>query len=99
MEAYGPRNSDTRTWHILETVRGVAEARGVSMSQVSLAWLARRPAVTSVILGAPTLDQLEDSLGAAGLPLAGRETALLDEASTPVTGEFPSGPQGVAQRD
>jgi aryl-alcohol dehydrogenase-like predicted oxidoreductase len=31
MEAYGPRNSDTRTWHILETVRRVAGERGVSM--------------------------------------------------------------------
>src|SRR3954469_4556623 len=67
MEAYGPRNSDTRTWRILDAVRRVAEERGVSMSQVSLAWLAGRPAVTSVILGARTIEQLEDNLGAAGL--------------------------------
>jgi aryl-alcohol dehydrogenase (NADP+) len=99
MEAYGPRNSDTRTWHILEAVRRVAEERGVSMSQVSLAWLAGRPAVTSVILGARTLEQLEDNLAAAGLHLSEKETELLTEASTPVVGEYPYGPQGIAQRD
>jgi aryl-alcohol dehydrogenase-like predicted oxidoreductase len=98
MEAYGPRNSDTRTWAILDAVRRVAEGRGVSMSQVSLAWLAERPAVTSVILGARTIEQLEDNLGAAGLRLSADETALLTEASTPVVGEYPYGPQGIAQR-
>jgi len=98
MEAYGPRNADTRTWQILEAVRRVAEERGASMSQVSLAWLADRPAVTSVILGARTLDQLEDNLGAAGLHLSDKETELLTEASTPAVGEYPYGPQGIAQR-
>ncbi|SDS55256.1 aldo/keto reductase [Actinoplanes derwentensis] len=99
MEAYGPRNSDTRTWRILDAVRQVAEAHGVSMSQVSLSWLADRPAVTSVILGARTVEQLEDNLGAAGLHLPQKETELLTEASTPVVGEYPYGQQGTAQRD
>ncbi|MBG0568539.1 aldo/keto reductase [Actinoplanes aureus] len=99
MEAYGPRNSDTRTWHILDAVRQVAEARGVSMSQVSISWLADRPAVTSVILGARTVEQLEDNLGAAGLHLSEKETELLTEASIPVAGEYPYGQQGIAQRD
>jgi len=98
MEAYGPRNSDTRTWHILDAVRHVADERGVSMSQVALAWVADRPAVTSVILGARTLEQLDDNLGAAGLHLSEKETELLAEASTPVVGEYPYGPQGVDQR-
>ena len=48
----------------------VAEGRGVSMSQVALAWVADRPAVTSVILGARTLAQLDDNLGAADLHLS-----------------------------
>ena len=46
-----------------------------SMAQVALAWLHDRPAVTSVILGARTLDQLDDNLGAAGLHLTPEETA------------------------
>ena len=52
--------------------RPVAEGRGVSMAQVALAWLADRPAVTSVILGARTIDQLDDNLGAADLHLTPR---------------------------
>jgi aryl-alcohol dehydrogenase-like predicted oxidoreductase len=51
-----------------------------------------------VILGARTLEQLDDNLGAAGLHLSEQETELLTEASTPVVGEYPYGPQGIAQR-
>ena len=53
------------------------------MAQVALAWLVDRPAVTSVILGARTLEQLDDNLGAAGLHLTADETAQLDQASDP----------------
>ena len=99
MEAYGRRNPEERTWRVIEAVRSVAEARGVSMAQVALAWLVDRPAVTSVILGARTLEQLEDNLGAAGLHLSASETARLDEASTPIVDDYPYGEFGVSQRD
>ncbi|GAA4605561.1 aldo/keto reductase [Actinoallomurus liliacearum] len=98
MEAYAPRNAQERTWRIVDTVRQVAEARGVSMAQVALAWVADRPMVTSVILGARTLEQLDDNLGAAGLHLSESETALLDEASTPTVADYPYGGPGVDQR-
>ncbi|GAA2616468.1 aldo/keto reductase [Dactylosporangium fulvum] len=98
MEAYGPRNAQERTWHILDAVRQVADERGVSMSQVALAWVAARPAVTSVILGARTVEQLDDNLGAADLRLSEKETALLTEASTPIVADYPYGAPGVAQR-
>jgi aryl-alcohol dehydrogenase-like predicted oxidoreductase len=98
MEAYTPRNAQERTWRIVDAVRQVAEDRGVSMAQVALAWVADRPAVTSVILGARTLEQLDDNLGAAGLHLSERETALLDEASAPAVADYPYGGPGVAQR-
>jgi diketogulonate reductase-like aldo/keto reductase len=48
---------------------------------VALAWLLDRPAVTSVIVGARTDEQLADNLGAADLELAGEERARLDEVS------------------
>ncbi len=98
MEAYGPRNAEERTWRVIDTVREVADGRGVSMSQVALAWVADRPAVTSVILGARTVDQLDDNLAAADLRLTAKETALLDEASEPVVADYPYGRAGVAQR-
>jgi len=98
MEAYGPRAREERTWRVVDAVRDVATGRGVSLSQVALAWLMGRPAVTSVILGARTLDQLADNLGAAGLRLSGEETDRLDAASEIPIGDYPYGPAGVAQR-
>ena len=83
---------------MLDTVRGIADERGVSMSAVSLAWLAARPAVTSVILGARTTEQLDDNLTAADLVLDADQMRLLDEASAPLVGDYPYGAAGVRQR-
>jgi aryl-alcohol dehydrogenase-like predicted oxidoreductase len=99
MEAYARRNPEERTWRVIDAVGSVAEARGVSMAQVALAWLVDRPAVTSVILGARTLEQLDDNLGAAELHLSAEETALLDEATMPIVDDYPYGDLGVGQRD
>ncbi len=99
MEAYARRNPQERTWRVIDAVRSVAQARGASMAQVALAWLVDRPAVTSVILGARTVQQLDDNLGAAGLHLSAEETARLDQASTPIVDDYPYGDLGVSQRD
>jgi aryl-alcohol dehydrogenase-like predicted oxidoreductase len=98
MEAYAPRNAQDRTWQVIDAVRQVAEGRGASMSQVALAWVADRPAVTSVILGARTLEQLDDNLGAAELHLSEKETGLLTDASSPIVSDYPYGTPGVQQR-
>ncbi len=97
VEAYDRRNTE-RTWQVVDALRTVAEGRGVSMGVVALAWLVDRPAVTSVILGARTLDQLDDNLGAAGLHLNAEETDVLDKASAPLVADYPYGGPGVAQR-
>jgi aryl-alcohol dehydrogenase-like predicted oxidoreductase len=98
MEAYAPRNAQDRTWQVIDAVRQIAEDRGVSMAQVALAWVADRPAVTSVILGARTVEQLDDNLGAAGLHLSEAEAALLTEVSAPIVADYPYGALGVDQR-
>ena len=98
MEAYAPRNAQERTWQVIDAVGKIAQSRRVSMAQVALAWTADRPAVTSVILGARTVEQLDDNLAAAGLHLSEEETALLDTASEPIVGDYPYGPQGRQQR-
>ncbi len=98
VEAYDGRSSRQRTWDVVDAVRAVADNRGVSMAQVALAWLADRPAVTSVILGARTTEQLADNLGAAGLHLSGEETAALDAASDPGAADYPYGGPGTEQR-
>jgi aryl-alcohol dehydrogenase-like predicted oxidoreductase len=98
MEAYGPRNSEARTWAIIEAVEDVAKSHGVSMAQVALAWVAARPAVTSVILGARTPAQLADNLGAVDLRLEAEEMERLTAISAPMPPDYPYGVQGVAQR-
>lgn len=98
VEAYDRRSRLERTWDVIDTVRAVADDHGRSMAQVALAWLADRPAVTSVILGARTVEQLDDNLGAAGLHLSADETARLDAASDPAPADYPYGGPGVAQR-
>lgn len=98
MEAYGPRAAEAATWDVIEAVQEVAEARGVSMAEVALAWVTDRPAVTSTILGARTTEQLETNLAAAGLHLTPEENARLDDASAPVVPEYPYGPLAIEQR-
>jgi aryl-alcohol dehydrogenase-like predicted oxidoreductase len=98
VEAYGRRSSQERTWDVVAAVQKVAEGRGVSMAQVALAWLHDRPAVTSVILGARTVEQLQDNLGAAGLHLQDEETEALDAASDPGAADYPYGGPGTQQR-
>jgi aryl-alcohol dehydrogenase-like predicted oxidoreductase len=98
MEAYDRVGSRQRTWDVLEVVQDVAEARGVSMPQVALAWLAARPAVTSVILGARTTEQLRDDLGAAGVTLDPDDVTRLDVVSDPGRADYPYGDVGAEQR-
>jgi aryl-alcohol dehydrogenase-like predicted oxidoreductase len=98
MEAYDRVGTRERTWNVLEAVQDVAEARGVTMPQVALAWLRARPAVSSVILGARTTDQLRDNLGSADLVLTAEETARLDAVSDPGAPDYPYGELGVEQR-
>ena len=70
-----------RTWKILETMAPIAKAHHCSPARISLAWLLTKPVVTSVILGAKRLDQLQDNLAAAELKLSEDEITQLDEVS------------------
>jgi aryl-alcohol dehydrogenase-like predicted oxidoreductase len=70
-----------RTWNILDAMVPIAEAHGCSPARVSLAWLLAKPVVTSVIIGAKRLDQLQDNLAAIELKLTEDELRQLDEVS------------------
>jgi aryl-alcohol dehydrogenase-like predicted oxidoreductase len=98
VEAYDRRSTAQRTWDVIEAVESVASLRGVTMAQVALAWLVDRPMVTSVILGARTVEQLQDNLGAADLHLDGQDLARLDAASDPAPADYPYGGPGTQQR-
>jgi aryl-alcohol dehydrogenase-like predicted oxidoreductase len=98
VEAYDRRSVHQRTWDVIDAVESIAAQRGVTMSQVALAWLADRPLVSSVILGARTVEQLRENLAAAGLHLGPDETARLDTVSDPAPADYPYGGPGAEQR-
>jgi aryl-alcohol dehydrogenase-like predicted oxidoreductase len=98
VEAYDRRSSANRTWDVIDAVQSIASSRGVSMAQVALAWVVDRPMVSSVILGARTVEQLRDNLEAAGLHLSEDEIARLDAASDPAPADYPYGGPGTEQR-
>ncbi|HYP45328.1 MAG TPA: aldo/keto reductase [Propionibacteriaceae bacterium] len=98
MEGYDRRSGSERTWDVIAALQQVAEGRGVSMAEAALAWVTDRPTVTSTILGARTLEQLEANLGAADLHLSADETEVLTQASELTVGDYPYGEMGAAQR-
>ncbi|HEY4075662.1 MAG TPA: aldo/keto reductase [Rhizomicrobium sp.] len=66
---------------IVLAMREVAGAHGVSVARVALAWVRSKPFVTSTIIGAKTLEQLNDNLEAVTLTLSPEEIAMLDDVS------------------
>ena len=73
---------------VIEAMRPIAAARGVSVAQIALAWLLHQPQVTSVIVGAKRPDQLADNLAATRVTLAADELQRLDAASA-LPAEYP----------
>lgn len=73
--------ANERSWRALDVMRQIAQAHGKSCSQVALAWVLAQPGVTAPIIGARTMEQLDDNLGAVGWQLTGEELRRLDEAS------------------
>jgi aryl-alcohol dehydrogenase-like predicted oxidoreductase len=77
-----------RGFDIIDAMRPIAEAHGASVARVAIAWLLQRKGVTSVIVGAKTIEQLDDNLAAAELTLSAEDIATLDQVSAP-TPEYP----------
>lgn len=69
------------TWHVIDTLLAIAHEVDKSPAQVALNWLLQRPGVTAPIIGARTMEQLEDNLGAVGWSLASEQMERLNKAS------------------
>jgi aryl-alcohol dehydrogenase-like predicted oxidoreductase len=67
----------------------LAKDHSASVAQVALAWLRKKPAVTSIIIGAKKHDQLLDNLASVEMELSVGEIKQLDDLSAPVT-EYPA---------
>jgi aryl-alcohol dehydrogenase-like predicted oxidoreductase len=70
-----------RAYDCIEAMTQMAEAKGVTVAQIAIAWLLHRPVVTSVIVGAKRVDQLDDNIAATQVKLNDDELAALDEVS------------------
>ena len=68
---------------VLDALKQVAGRHNVSIARVALAWVLGRPAVSSVIIAARKVEQLEDNIGAVNLPLSEEDVRLLDAVSDP----------------
>ena len=77
-----------RAFDCVDAMRPIAEAHGVSVAQIALAWLLHRPQVTSVIVGAKRPDQLADNLAATAVVLSDDELQALDAVSA-LPAEYP----------
>jgi aryl-alcohol dehydrogenase-like predicted oxidoreductase len=70
-----------RAWRIIDVIRPIAQAHDTSVATVALAWILAKPFVTSVIIGAKRVDQLEQNLAAVDLKLTAEDIKQLDEVS------------------
>jgi len=93
-----PIADEDKLWAIVDALVDIASARGVSPSQVALAWLLGRPGVTTLIIGGRNEAQFKDNLGSLNVKLTGEERARLDRASQP-TLLYPYWHQALAARD
>lgn len=74
---------EDRAYAILDEVQRIAKARGVTPAQVSLNYLLRKPAVSSVLIGATKPEQLRDNLKTVDWELTSEEIQSLDKVSLP----------------
>ncbi len=70
-----------RAWACIAAMREIGDAKGASVARVALAWLLAKPHVMSIIIGAKTVEQLDDNLAAADLSLTPDEMSRLDKVS------------------
>ena len=89
-----------RAFGAVDVMRPMAEARGISVARIALAWLLHQPQVTSVIVGAKRPEQLADNIGATEVKLTPAELDAIGEASR-LPAEYPGWMlerQGAARR-
>jgi aryl-alcohol dehydrogenase-like predicted oxidoreductase len=79
-ERFADYDSD-RGWRTIDALKAIATEKESTASAVALAWLLAKPAVTSVIFGARSLEQLDDNLKAADVKLTSADVSRLDDAS------------------
>ena len=85
---FPPINKD-RAFDVIDVMREIGDAQGVSVARIALAWLLHQPVVTSVIIGAKSVEQLDDNLAATTVKLSAEELQRLDAVSA-LPAEYPA---------
>jgi len=83
-----PLVDKARAFRCVDTMRPMATSRNVSVAQIALAWLLAKPFVTTVIIGAKSMDQLRDNIESTRVQLDDSEVKQLDEVSA-LPAEYP----------
>lgn len=83
-----PPVNEERGYDVIDAMKPIADAKGVSVAQIALAWLLHQKSVTSVIIGAKKPEQLDDNIAATKVGLTDAELKTLDEISK-LPSEYP----------
>ena len=83
-----PPFNEERAYNILDVLYPMAEQKNVSVAHLALAWLLNQPAVTSIIIGATKLHQLQDNLKSVDVTLSSEDLKQLDAVSQ-LTPQYP----------
>jgi aryl-alcohol dehydrogenase-like predicted oxidoreductase len=70
-----------QAWNVVDALIEIAKARGVTVAQAALRWVMQKEGVASTIIGARTMKQLDDNLGACDVALTADDMKRLDEVS------------------
>jgi aryl-alcohol dehydrogenase-like predicted oxidoreductase len=68
-------------YDVIDAIKPIAAAHGVSVARIALAWLLHQKNISSVIIGAKSIEQLEDNLAAVDIQLSAEQLAVLDQVS------------------
>ena len=83
------RRMNDAIWDVIEGLEEIAQGKGVSLSQLSLAWVMHQPGVTSPIIGPRTMEQLEDNLKALEVTITDEDRKAIDRIIRPGTNVSP----------
>jgi len=72
-----------RRWQIIDAVADIAKENGKTSAQIALSWVLSQPAITTPVIGARTVEQLEENLGCLGWNLTPDQLVRLDKVSSP----------------
>ena len=83
------RRMNDAIWDVIEGLEAIAKEKGVSLSQLSLAWVMQQPGVTSPIIGPRTMEQLEDNLKAVDVTITEDDQKAINRVIRPGTNVSP----------